>query len=486
MPSTAQPRAIDGRPAPSATGPGALVLLVAWAGFALMLVLGSSSIGMMDQGDYPRTVSRIVGEPMPVADAAPGAPVTRWSLREGLPRPNPSSGTASFLFAAAAAVSSSFQDRLDLKQIGFVAKTCWVLSLGLLAWAIGRRAGFGDKGLAGIAAVLLLVSFAAHNVAFLQSFYGEFSFFLGLPCLLAAVLWPGGRIRCLLMLVGLVLCAGAKAQYFYLPALVLAVVWLQARMQKQRVGVALAGVIVLSQIVCIAPLLVSDVMGFNRHHSTYLGSYLAMTVPELDRLGIAPAERACIGVDAWGNRLETLDATRFVAGNESCPGARQKSFADTLRPYAVAPAAAWRLATTGLSPHLTVKYFHVDRDNLYVVPLDRQPGAVARGLQAITDARDALLRPVGVAVVLLVALLAAGLAKRRQPDLAATVFLLVLVVVSQVAVSLLGEGIRDLSKHLAAAQYSLDLMVLMVACLIGQCVVRHRHLTEARVGQGPG
>jgi hypothetical protein len=43
---------------------------------------------------------------------------------------------------------------------------------------------------------------------------------------------------------------------------------------------------------------------------------------------------------------------------------------------------------------------------------------------------------------------------------------LAIFIPSQFAVSLLGEGVRDLSKHLAAAQYSLDLLSVLIALQI--------------------
>lgn len=455
---------------------GRASVLLSMAAFTLLLIAGSSSIGMMDQGDYPRTVSRIVGEPLPAsADAVPGAPVTRWSLRGGLPRPNPSAGTPSFLFAGAAWVQSTYQDHFDLPQLALVAKFAWLACLGLLAVSLGRRRDVGPRGQALLAAVLVVASFASHNVAFLQSLYGEFSFLLGLPLLLAALLWPEGRTRALMLLAGLVLCGGAKTQFFYLPLLVLAVVCLQARVSGIRAGAATLAAILMAQLFCLAPLLVSDVLGFNRHHSTYLGSYLAMSADELDRLGLPPEERACIGVDAWGNRLAAVQATRMTPGRQPCPGAREKSFADTLRPYAVAPAAAVRLLAKGLPPHLTVDYFHVDRANRYVVPLHPDRGPVAGWLRDLSTLRDAAIRPWVVVLLLVAALATATASMRRQPAVASAVALLALVFVSQVAVSLMGEGVRDLSKHLAGAQYALDLLVV----LMGATLLAGRRRTPA-------
>ena len=166
--------------------------------------------------------------------------------------------------------------------------------------------------------------------------------------ILAALLLPPGRVRLAMLVVALLMCGGAKAQFFYLPLLVLPVLWWQARVAGGRLDGLTLATVLLVQGACLAPLAISDVMDFNRHHSTHLGSYLAMTESERDRLGLAPAERACIGVDAWGNRLESLDAVRLVRDTGDCPGPWPKSLLDTLRPYVVAPSAALRMLTREL------------------------------------------------------------------------------------------------------------------------------------------
>ncbi|WP_395791263.1 hypothetical protein [Aquimonas sp.] len=366
------------------------------------------------------------------------------------------------LFAGAALLQAGYQDRFDLEHLGVAAKSIWVLSLLVLAIAVGKHLALVGTGRIVLAGVFLLVSFAAHNVAFLQSFYAEFSFFLGLPMLLAALLWGDGRARLGLLLVGLLMCGGAKAQFFYLPLLMLAVMWLQAQSRQSRLRSSTLGVLALAQVLCFAPLLISDVMGFNHHHSTYLGSYLAMTEPEREQMGLAPAERACIGVDAWGNRLLTLDSVDPVPGNSPCPGARSKSLLDTLRPYVAMPSVAVRLIASGLPPHLTVRYFHVDADAHYVVLTKIHVPTTTRALMRLTELRDALIRPWALPLLLSAALiLALWRLSRTADDVAAAGLLLILIFISQVIVALLGEGVRDLSKHLAGAQYALDLMLTL-------------------------
>lgn len=55
-------------------------------------------------------------------------------------------------------------------------------------------------------------------------------------------------------------------------------------------------------------------------------------------------------------------------------------------------------------------------------------------------------------------------------------------VYSQIVISLLGEGLRDLSKHLIAAQLALDLLVVVTVVNVAALVVAamRRRLAAAR------
>ena len=66
---------------------------------------------------------------------------------------------------------------------------------------------------------------------------------------------------------------------------------------------------------------------------------------------------------------------------------------------------------------------------------------------------------VAIASVVIAAL--AARCRRRLDAVLGVVVFLDLFVYSQIAVALLGEGLRDLSKHLISAQYALDLVVFL-------------------------
>ncbi len=298
------------------------------------------------------------------------------------------------------------------------------------------------------------MAFAAHNTAFLQSLYPDAAFLLGLPLLVAAIVLPRGWRRAALVFVALGFCAASKVQYCYLPMLLLAVALCSRR--SVPLDKPFVAVVLLAQALSLLPFAAYGYGGVNRHHSTYLGSYLAMTPAELERIGVDAQERACIGADAWGNRLESAAAVRVVQRGGPCPAARDKSTSDAVRPYWQFPSLLPRLVASSLPAHFTVRYFHLDESTRYVVSV--APGNWASGaLWRISEWREGLIGPFAALAICVLGWFA------LPASLAAPARLLALFAVSQVPVALLGEGVRDLSKHLAGAQMALDFLIVLLA-----------------------
>ncbi|MEG2425063.1 SDR family NAD(P)-dependent oxidoreductase, partial [Glutamicibacter sp.] len=87
-------------------------------------------------------------------------------------------------------------------------------------------------------------------------------------------------------------------------------------------------------------------------------------------------------------------------------------------------------------------------------------------LLRMSEARDRIVTPLAP-LFLLAALVLLAASRSRQAGclrpLAMGGLLLALFVVSQVVIVLLGEGVRDMSKHLWAAQLALDMLVVLTA-----------------------
>lgn len=424
-------------------------LAALWIVLALGFIAAAVPIGTINQGDYVRPGLYLLDEPSQTDPA-----LTSWKFPDGHLAPNHRAGSSAFLFYATALVQSWVSDHFDLFVVGLLLRLAIAVLLAWLALRLARFSGDGSGTTATLLFVgLLVMAFAAHNTAFLQSLYPDAAFLLGLPLLIAAITLPPGWQRASLVFVAFGFCAASKVQYCYLP-LLLAVLLCSRR--SMRPDAPLLAVVLLAQVLSLLPFAAYGYGGVNRHHSTYLGSYLAMTPAELDRLGIDAEERSCIGADAWGNRLESAAAVQVAWRGDSCSAARDKSTSETLRPYLLIPTLLPRLISASVPAHFTVRYFHLDETTRYVVPVAPDNWA-SRALWHISEWRDRLVGPFAALAICVLAWFAVPSA------LVAPARLLALFAVSQVPVVLLGEGVRDLSKHLAGAQMALDFLIVLMA-----------------------
>ena len=394
----------------------------------------------------------------------------------------------------------------DLRWHSLAAKLALLVCAWLMVRQLALHTGFGRIGRIGqgVAFTALGVAlFQAHNIGMLKTFYAEYVFFVGLPLLLLGLLKDEAserRSRLALITVGTLLCTIAKVQYLYLPLLVLGCLWWCGRRPRGSgaappLGTATVAALLAVQLVGLLPLADNRYAQLNHHQSTYFGSYLLMKPEHLRALGLGEREIGCVGIDSWGHRAEGPGGTlpREVGG--SCFGERPLGLGDVLRPYLAHPSLLGRLSAYALPHHFTTDYFHVYRQQRYLAAVDAGGWQAAWPLVWASRAREAVLTPLWWLVVVLGA--AVGLLGRWQrrrgsgatalgsemdhrrrgdtgaaeridgdaahvpgPGLHTATLLLALFIPTQIAISLLGEGIRDLSKHLWAAQLALDLLAL--------------------------
>lgn len=444
----------------------ALLASTALAAFAFVACL-TSPIYMVDQGDYARTTSRIfVDKEVGTAEQGQQGRHLEWGFASPPFMPNPSSGISSFLFAMEAHLVRPISDTFDIRVAGAVAK---LLALGgafLVANGLARTSsaprwqpylvigGFG------------LIYLAEHNAAYLQSFYGEYAFFAGLPMLIASLHSSSARSGIPLLFGGLMLCAGAKLQYFYLPTIVL-FVYLGARVvRRQRLSGAMIGLLLVSQVIVSLPLGRNSYAHINSYHAAYFGALLVLTPEERELADMPPELEQCIGVDAWGNRISGAGSDKTTASGLNCISVAKVSLVKSLAIYWANPSLFIRLVTQSMPTHFTVNYFHLDSDYRYIRYSEESSSGVRAFPGFLSGLRDSVVDWRVFASVLSLATVASALvllrSKRSSSSaLAAGVLILSVFAVSQVVVSLLGEGVRDLSKHLAGAQLSFDVAVLL-------------------------
>ncbi|WP_460555613.1 hypothetical protein [Comamonas piscis] len=433
-------------------------LVVAIVGVAL--VWGSQALLFADTNDFQRVVGHLYLTPM--GDGV------HWALPERPFRMPGNPELASHIFTFAGWVQRFLPGHVfDLSRTALAAKVLLLGYAAVLGWlcaaALQRRA----VGWAVFTLAWLVTFFMAHNIGMAQSFYAEYACLIALPLLLLGMLATRRALRMLCLGLGAVVCGLAKVQYFYWPLLVLLCLWLGSRWQQVLPDKGLLKLLFAVQILCLVPLLIGKNAGLNAYHGVYLGSYMVLTPAQMDGLQVPAERRECIGVDAWGNALSGPGGTQVQHTQRDCyPVTPKLGKGDVLRPYLHYPLALWRLARFALPSHFTVHYFHVFPGNYY---LQRHAGGaqpVTALLLRMSDWRDRIVTPLAPLFLLVaLALFAASRSPRagRLRPLAVGGLLLALLVVSQVIIVLLGEGVRDMSKHLWAAQLALDMLVLLTA-----------------------
>lgn len=469
-------------------------------GLALVLLaVGASNFLMIDQGDYPRTVSRIVAAPEEAIQLPYSQPVGQRWLLDPLAdaRPNLSSGSASMAFYALALLQKPL-GAYDVRLVGWVFSLIVGLGIAVLASLLARRLG-AESAVAtalGTLAALPLV-LAAHNSAFLTSFYGEFAFIVAAPWLLVALLMPPSRWRSVLLFASVAVASLAKAQNVLLPALILgmwgmgalvSIRWRSraasaegADMRRSVMGfraVDIAGLLA-AQMMALVMVAKGDYGHYNAHHAAFLGAYYYVSPGDIRAQGLVPPPTECIGVDRWGNRLSTASDLVPDSAPPACLSLGTIQMGDVLRLHLASPTVLLELAADSLPVHATVDYFHVLGEARYIHAVD--PNRATRFLQAVSAWRDAVMHGFGVVIApFMLLLLSLGLACGRYRALSLPLAVLATYALSQVGVSLLGEGVRDLSKHLAMAQYAIDLGLAMV--LITAAILVSRLVTSAARG----
>lgn len=429
---------------------------------AAVLLVASENLRFQDVGDFGRTAGFMLELP----EFAKGL---RWPFR---PQPLPLGerfDLGHYVFGAMGWLQSLYSDHFDLRFSAILAKLALAFCADLLARQIAPL--FARPLLARALAftALLLAMSAAHNAGMLKSLYGEYLFFLTLPPLLYGLLRserPGGQWT---LLAAALLGGLSKAQYFYIPVLAIACLLLQARRQRPTPAWLLAG-LAAAQLACVLPALHNPFAQLNRHQSTYWGSYLVLSEAELRGLGLDDRQLACVGIDGWGHKAlgpggsEPLD----VGADKTCYGHQTLGLGDVLAPYLRYPTTLPRLLAFAMPAHFHVHYFHVYKTLPYLVPSQGSSYRSGRWLVQLSALRDRVVTPLAPALLLTGVLQAGWRRTCRHAGLSACALFLALFSASQVLVSLLGEGVRDLGKHMWGAQLALDFLVLTLAA---QCAV---------------
>lgn len=452
----------------------ALYLLWALALSAVLIVL-SENLLFRDFGDYVRAIGFML-------QMTPDATGQLWPFRIDGQDWGQRFDLANFVFGSMGWVQSWYADHFDLRFSAIAAKLLLLFYADLLARTLARQ--FRNPWRARVIAftALALTMFYAHNAGMLKSFYGEYIFFLVLPLLLYGLLCWEQRAGQWAIVLAALIGGLSKVQYFCMPLTLLAVLLLLRAMGRMTVPRWVLWSLAASQLITAAPAVHNPYAQLNRHQATYWGSYLVLNPDQLHALGLSQRQQACVGIDGWGHQAQGPGGSEPVnVGREkTCYGSQQLGLWDVLRPYVLFPTTLPKLLAYALPAHMHVRYFHVFKVLPYLTPANGASFRSGRWLVKWSELRDRTVTPLWPVLWGLGLAQVAWRGARRHAGLSAASLFLALFVASQIAVSLLGEGVRDLGKHLWAAQLALDFLLLT---LLAQCAVYWGRQPSSAMGQ---
>lgn len=369
----------------------------------------------------------------------------------------------SFIIYAYACVLSIFTTTFDIRVLGSLLKVAYVFALYILFSNFIGRKGFIYTALFIVASILLVSS---SNLAFFNSFYQEQVLLICLPLICAYI--PRSDNKALIVTtMAMVVAASSKSQFFYLPVLVF-VMYAIFNRDRIRVKAIFCAVALVLAMACV--LGSSGATVFNKYHANYFGIFEyaknnGVEIPD----GI---DSSCVGIDAWGNKFNISQGSeRTEIGMECYKRNSDYGFKEVLKWVAKNPSFLVEIPyDDGVANQLTENYFHVYK-SLRLIVNDEGP------LSSITKAKDYLFERVKFTALLITMIISLLLFKHTH---AGTFFFISSFGVSQMYVAFLGEGYRDLDKHLFGMNLSFDVLIFLV---ITMSVIKLTRLLKEQAAQ---
>lgn len=262
-----------------------------------------------------------------------------------------------------------------------------------------------------------------------------------------------------LVLVSLII-ATSKSQFFYFPILISITFFIFFRERSIKFH---------------APFFVSMIIGIlcivhspsatksNNYHSLYFGALLYNKMHSLEIPSWADSD--CIGVDAWGNSFDLeKGATPTKIGNQCRKNTNGQGIKESLKIYLSNPATLLKLPfDQAVKGQLTEDYFHVYKS----IKLIRGDAKI---LNSVQNLKEKTLKNIRI-VLCLISLIASIIFYKRYFSM--SIFIVSSFSLSQFYISFLGEGYRDLNRHLFAMNYSSDLLSFILVCLLVRFFINH-------------
>lgn len=426
----------------------------------LFLIATTKNVYMLNTGDFHRAIFPFM-PPIPSFrhDMSLKYPLYEefWGIGKYAYR-----STYSYILYFVAGIFKLATDQLDARILSAILKSAYVVVLFTLYKKIcAHKIGIIDYLTFVFLAIFMCSS---SNIAFFPSFYQEQVLLLCMPAMVICLLHRKNSLPTVFAFaISAFIIGGSKSQFFYLPICLLAFTFYFNNYKK-----TLAVSLLIAQVFSIAFVLHSSgATNYNKYHSAYYGIYAFEKMN-----GIKPPKEIddkCIGIDAWGGQLDKERGSHRSAFGESCYNKnRDVSFMDSIKEYIKHPSIILKLPFDSIvRDNLVTDYIHVAK-TIKVIIDDKDSWS-----SKVTRAKDdafGIYRMIIMLAIVLVFFSIKSLRSMSVPIAFVGVF-----GISQFYISFLGEGYRDLSKHLFGMSFSFDLMLFItVAFLLAKIVKKPR------------
>ncbi|QBJ32940.1 hypothetical protein [Hafnia alvei] len=414
--------------------------------FAIVVIATTKNVYMINTGDFHRAIFPFM-PPIPSFQHSMDLKYRLYDEFWGVSKFTYMS-TYSYILYFTGEVFKLFTDQLDARILSAVLKSLYIAIL----FSLYVKLQNGNISYVDYAVALILIIFlcSSSNIAFFPSFYQEQVVLVFLPLMaMCLARRENTLLTTALFVVSAFIIGGSKSQFFYMPLLSMPFVFHFINYRK----LALAGLVV-SQAACIFFVMnSSDATNFNKYHSAYYGVYAYEKMNEI-KLPDGVDEK-CIGIDAWGGQLDKEKGSHRSTLGKSCyENNKDVSFIDSLREYIKHPGIILKLPFDDVvKDNLVTDYIHVAK-TIKVIVDDK----ISWSTQ-LTHMKDSVFGNLRMFAMVLI--MAAFLVNRKTRSMSIPIVLVSLFGVSQFYISFIGEGYRDLSKHLFGLSFSFDMVVFL-------------------------
>ncbi|MGX9249650.1 hypothetical protein ACWXWI_01800 [Pantoea ananatis] len=423
---------------------------------ALLVAFTSSSLIMMNTGDYYRSVFPFIES---IPNFSNNLPFS-YPLKESF-SPLDSyeyKSSYSLIIYAYASLVHIFSNTFSITLYSSILKFFYVIIASFLFLKISE---LEDKKILFVSYLLCIAPLiSSSNLAFFGSFYQEQVILILLPLLLLAVNKRTTEAY-LTTFLSVTIIACSKGQFFYFPAILFCYYLIYDR-KGMFLKIPLVAISLALSLLCM--MFTTSTVAYNKYHSVYFGVY------EYERMnGIElpeGADKNCVGIDSWGNRFDLKSGVVSTSIGEECFNKhKDATFKETIDEIIKHPSMLFKLPfDDGVKTQLTENYFHVYKAMPLIINND---GFYAK----ITNVKDALYKNVRLFLLVLALLFSLAF---RSDKISGLLFLCCSLGISQFYISFIGEGYRDMDKHLFGMNFSFDMAVFLLTVSIFSLLKKKR------------